>query len=52
MAADGGTAAAVRIPAISSTSNTSGGRRPQSYRLVGEADGCTAWQTRIESGDT
>ena len=45
MAADGGAAAAVRIPAISSTSNVSGGRRPQNYRLVGEADGHTATNT-------
>ena len=45
MAADGGAAAAVRIPAISSTSNVSGGRRPQNYRLVGETDGHTATNT-------
>ena len=40
LAEDGGVAAAVRLPAVSSKSNTSGGRRPQSYRLVGEDDGC------------
>ena len=38
LAEDGGVAAAVRLPAVSSTSNVSGGRRPQSYRLVGETD--------------
>ena len=45
LAEDGGVAAAVRFPAVSSKSNASGGRRPQNYRLVGETDGHTATNT-------
>ena len=45
LAEDGGMAAVARLPVVSSKSNVSGGRRPQSYRLVGEADGHTATNT-------